>query len=974
MDFQEGTYYGDFTVTKHLPLEELQSTLIELVHEPSGARIMHIANDDEENLFSILLQTLPSDSTGVAHILEHTVLCGSKKFPVKDPFFSMTRRSLNTFMNAMTGQDFTCYPASSQIEKDFYNLFEVYLDAVFHPELKKLSFLQEGHRLAFEKPTDPKSTLQFQGVVYNEMKGDRSSAESRFWDAIYPQLTPDLTYAHNSGGDPKHIPDLSYEELKEFHNTFYHPSRALFFFYGNLPLKKHLDFLQEHLLTGVKKLSLIPPLPKQPRFSEPRIKEESFPASPDESLEKKSLIGFSWLTVSSSEQLSLLTLALLEQLLLGTDAAPLKKELLKSGLCSQVTSSLDPEMSEIPWTILCKGCDPQDAEKLQKLLLQVLKNLTSKSFPIQEVKAALHQLEFERTEIGAEGIPFGLTLFLRAATIKQHGSQGEDALQIHTLFQELDTLIKNRSYLPKFLKKHLIDNPHFVRLTLKPDPSLTEKEESEEKRRLDELKKSLTQQEIDTIIQTSKELKTYQETNESDALKMLPKLALSDVNPKAKELSLEKTSHSFGTSFRHLCFTNQILYADLLFDLPHIPKEDLTAASFFTQVLTEVGCKGASYEKTLGRIQEKTGGIGAALSLYPSFEDPSKLSPTFSLQGKALHRNASDLFALFSDFLSSANLTDIPRLQELFDQQRIFLENRLPKAAMQYAIQSSLSGFSLSGLLYHQWSGFGYYQSMQAFAQNPERLFNKLPSLQQTLLNHQTPHLVCSLEEKMWDTLPLSSLQLSTETKTPFDPQAYELQPLESHVRFIPAPVAFTSMGMSTIFVSHKEASYLLIASQLLEDCILHTEIREKGGAYGARAVYLPSSGLFYLYSYRDPNLASTLITFKKALESLSQGHFTEEQLEEAKFGCLQSLDAPIAPESKAATAYNWMRRDYPFEMRNTLREKLLQATKKEVASAIKEHLVPQKKVTVSFLGEHLFEQEKEKLPYPLTVLPTKVV
>lgn len=253
--------YRDFQVVQYLRLEELQSTLIELIHEPTGAKVMHIANDDPENLFCLSFQTLPTSSNGVAHILEHTVLCGSKKFPVKDPFFSMARRSLNTYMNALTGHDFTCYPASSQIEKDFYNLLEVYIDAVFHPNLKKESFLQEGHRFAFAEPEDLNSPLVYQGIVYNEMKGAMIGPESRLWEKISEHLTPDLTYAHNSGGNPKEIPNLTLEELKEFHQTYYHPSRCLFFFYGNIPLSKHLDYLQDHALKGVQKAPQLSPLP-----------------------------------------------------------------------------------------------------------------------------------------------------------------------------------------------------------------------------------------------------------------------------------------------------------------------------------------------------------------------------------------------------------------------------------------------------------------------------------------------------------------------------------------------------------------------------------------------------------------------------------------------------------------------------------------------------------------------------------------
>ncbi|MBI3900729.1 MAG: insulinase family protein, partial [Chlamydiia bacterium] len=287
----EGQNYRDFTLTRYLPLPELQSTWIELVHK-TGARVFHVANEDVENFFCLSFQTLPLSSNGVAHILEHTVLCGSKKYPVKDPFFSMGRRSLNTFMNAFTGQDFTCYPASSQIEKDFYNLLSVYLDAVFHPELKRFSFLQEGHRLTVTHANEPGEMLQFDGVVYNEMKGAFSSSDSRLWKKLFASLFPNLPYAFDTGGDPKEIPHLSHAELIAFHRNFYHPSRCIFFFYGNLPLAKHLDFLAEETFSHVKGLAPLPPLPLQPRFTAPQIITSHYPISSSESLEKKGILAF----------------------------------------------------------------------------------------------------------------------------------------------------------------------------------------------------------------------------------------------------------------------------------------------------------------------------------------------------------------------------------------------------------------------------------------------------------------------------------------------------------------------------------------------------------------------------------------------------------------------------------------------------------------------------------------------------------
>ncbi|HNA62978.1 MAG TPA: insulinase family protein, partial [Rhabdochlamydiaceae bacterium] len=293
--FQVGERYKDFLVQKVVKLDELQATLLELEHVHSGAIVMQIENDDPENLFCLSFQTLPSSSNGVAHILEHTVLCGSRKFPVKDPFFAMTRRSLNTFMNALTGADFTCYPAASQVEKDFYNLLDVYLDAVFHPHLRRESFLQEGHRLELTNPKDLNSPLVWKGVVYNEMKGAMAPADTRLWHTMMAALVPDLTYSHVSGGDPAVIPSLTYEELIHFHETYYHPSRCLFFFYGNLPLKHHLDFIEERVLKSATQLAPLPALPRQKRFKHPLIREGSYPVSEDD-VENMTMTAWGWLT------------------------------------------------------------------------------------------------------------------------------------------------------------------------------------------------------------------------------------------------------------------------------------------------------------------------------------------------------------------------------------------------------------------------------------------------------------------------------------------------------------------------------------------------------------------------------------------------------------------------------------------------------------------------------------------------------
>ncbi len=973
-----GQTFKDFAITKYLPLNELKSTLIELIHEPTGARVLHIANDDPENLFCLSFQTLPNNSNGVAHILEHTVLCGSKKFPVKDPFFAMTRRSLNTYMNALTGQDFTCYPASSQVEKDFYNLLEVYLDAVFHPELKTVSFLQEGHRLEFVDAKNLHGPLQFQGVVYNEMKGAMSSSESRLWQALAKKLTPNLPYAYNSGGDPKEIPSLSYEDLLEFHSNFYHPSRCLFFFYGNLPLTQHLEFIVEKALKGVKKIPLLPPLPLQPRFTSPVSATDRYPIAKEESLERKTQVAFAWLTMPISNQGELLALCLLESILTDTDASFLKMALLKSGLCTQVESAIDVEMSEIPWTIICQGCEEKDAPGLKKVLFDALKEAASRPFTSMEIEASLHQLEFQRLEIGAEGIPFGLTLFMRAGLIKQHGSESENALLVHSLFNELRARLSDPDYLSSILHKYLLDNSHFVQLILKPDPNLEKEEQEEEHKRLAAIRSRLTEKEEKQIAKQTEQLAAYQESVENQSLECLPKVTLRDVPPHARDFSLKESKVDDLEISHHDCFTNHILYADLIYDLPSLSEEELSLVSLFVRLLPELGCGGRNYAENLDYQQAYIGGMDASLALHVTHADPNHCRPTFSLRGKTLYRNSDKLFTLFVDFAKSADFTDKERIKEWLEQHATDLQNRFTKNSLSYAIQTALSGFSSASFVYNRWHGLPYYQMVLKWVKEfGDPLIDELKRIQNLILGLRNPQLVLSCSEEQARFLKKENYYnlASRLPKRSFAPWVgkYTLPKIDPQAYLIPAPVAFTASGMRTISYQDPKAPLLLISTELMGNLILHKEIREKGGAYGSGASYAPSTGNFNFFSYRDPNLSRTIDIFQKALEKIGAGNFNERELEEAKLGVIQTIDSPVPPSNRAMTAYSWKRAGRTLDLREAFRKKVLSAGKQEVADAVRDCLLPHARVIVSFLGQELLNKEKKKLKIPLPIQPIEV-
>ncbi len=962
-----GERYRDFVVGKIVPLEELQCTLRELVHEPSGAAIMHIANDDTENLFSLSFRTLPPSSNGVPHILEHTVLCGSRKFPIRDPFFAMSRRSLNTFMNALTGADFTCYPASSQVEKDFYNLLDVYLDAVFHPQLKELSFLQEGHRLEFTDPEDPASPLEFKGIVYNEMKGSMASPDSRLWHALMAELTPNLPYAYNSGGDPEEIPNLTYAELISFHETYYHPSRCLFFFYGNIPLRQHLDFLADKALKNVPQEPPIPALPPQKRFMTPRRKTIAYPVDKEDPLDRKTIQAFGWLTVPLAEQEELLALAVLDCVLMDNDASPLKSRLITSEFCVQADAVLDMEMSEVPYVIICKGCRPDETDKLEAYLLKEMRAIADKGIPTNLIEAAIHQIEFARTEISSDQIPFGLTLFMRSGLAKQHGCPAEQALILHTLFDNLLKRVKNPDYLPSLLRKHFIDNPHRVTLTMQPDPHVASQESAREKEKLAQIRAAMTPLEEKHILLQTKDLARYQKEKERQALDCLPKVSLEDVPPHIRDFALSQDKAGALHVFHHDCFTNHIVYADLLFDLPEISQADLPMVQLLCTLLPDLGAGDREYPENLEYIQAHTGGLSVFANLHPQADPTLPLRPCIAIRSKAIARKAENLFKLMRDEATTVRFDNTQRLIELIEQIHVSMENRLSRNASRYAIQTALSGFNSTCYINQAWHGLDYFQAIRTIAArmrtNPEEIQTALRNLYDYIFCLKSPHLVLScdnaLMQKISDANFYGLAELQPKPAGNWE-EHFVLPEVQSQVRAIASPVAFTCEAFRAPSLLHPAAPALHLASQLFENLILHAEIREKGGAYGSSATYSPTLSYFFFHSYRDPHILSTWHVYHEAIVAIAGEAFDDEDLEEAKLGLIQQFDTPISPGSRAYTAYSWWRDGRTPAIRQHYRDRILTMKKEDVAKAVEEYLLPQlgQGVFVAFAGSELIDKE----------------
>lgn len=968
-----GTRYGNYEVKRRIEITELRCILRELVHTPSGAQILQIENDDPENVFSLSFRTIPTTSNGVAHILEHTVLCGSDKFPVKDPFFAMNRRSLNTFMNAMTGADFTCYPAATQVTKDFYNLLDVYLDAVFHPKLDEFSFMQEGHRLEFSTPTDSKTLLERRGIVYNEMKGALSNTGTRLSEAINSALFPDITYGINSGGDPKHIPELSYQKLVDFHKTYYHPSRCLFFFYGNMPLKDHLNFLETNCLGDVEAVPPIQPISKQKRFTQPVETTAPYPFAPDQDDTEATIVSLTWLTCHILDQETMLALAVLETALMCTDASPLRLAIMLSGLCKQAAGYLDEDVSEIPFTLVMRGCKGDAAPELEKVICETLEYLVEDGIPTDHVDSAIHQMEFQRSEILGDHAPYGLSLFMRSALLKQHGGTPENGLVIHSLFNKLrERLEKEPRYLEELIRQYLLNNPHRVRVTLVPDKELDQRENAEERERLDGQQKTLSDEIAEKLIAQAEKLETFQKKQEDQNLEVLPKVTLADVPKGSRNYHLQCEKREGVTIYRHDCFTNEIVYADWYYPLSALKQDELATTQWLCLSLPQMGCGGRDYKENLEYLQANTGGVGMSMSFSVQADNPYQYDPAICITGKALHRKADKLFPMLRDMLTSADFTDRARLKEVVLRHFTGLQGSIAGHALRYAMSESASGLNTPYRISHLCGGLPYFHWLRNLAENfdakADELTAMLQDLQQRLLTGTTPTMVLTCSQKQYDAYTANNfyglLEMPRQAGSPWH-EAIEPTTPTPQGRPIAAPIAFSAWALPAPHYCHKDAPALAVASNIFDNKVLHPRIREQGGAYGGGASSSPLHGALLFYGYRDPNISTTFDAFHDAINTVANKEFDERDLEEAKLEVIQSLDNPIAPGSRGATAYGWLQEGRTLEVRQAFRERLLSLTAPDVAAAVEEHLMDklEKGAPAVFAGRELLDKENALLP-----------
>ncbi len=936
-ELRTGDRIGDYEVRRTAELKIINAFYYELEHLPTGARHVHISNEDTENTFSVAFKTVPRDSTGVAHILEHTVLCGSRKFPVRDPFFSMIKRSLNTFMNAFTSSDWTMYPFTTQNRKDFYNLMDVYLDAAFYPRIDRLNFMQEGHRMEMEG-----ENLVYKGVVYNEMKGAMSSPHQILSRKLMNALYPDTTYSNNSGGDPEAIPALTHEQLVAFHKRHYHPSNAYFFTYGNLPLKDHLDFIEEKVLRHFEKIDPQTGVPNQPRWSEPRTVTYFYPLDASENPEKKCQICLGWLASDLTDTFGVLTLSLLGQILLGNAASPLRKALIDSGLGTSLSDSTgyDPDCRDTLFACGLKDVRESDADQIVKIIFDTLENLVRDGIDKQLIEAAIHQLEFHRKEITNTPYPYGIKLLLSFAGTWFHGASPLNILEFDEDLARLNAQVAKGPFFEDQIRKYFLDNPHRVVFKLVPDQEMARKEEERVAAELAEIRKKLTHAEMEKIREDAAALEKLQESPED--LSVLPTLELTDIPPMIPSVNpsqpYSREENLAAAWYAQPC--SGIFYFSAVAGIGTLPSHLIPLVPFFCHAFTRVGTAKRDYVEMARLMDICTGGMGLSAHAKTRFDRDGETLPFVTFSGKCLVRNQEKMFDLVREFIGQYSFANLSRLKKLLPEYRASMESGIVSNGHRYALSLSARNFSQTRSLNEIWAGVHQLKMIKELTEDMsdgkmQAVADDLMEIAGHLFTRENMKFALIGEDEALSAAvsPVQSLMQAMQTGKqgfcPPDMQIHDTVPREGWTTS--TAVSFVARTFGTVPMQHEDAPALSVISKMLRSLYLHREIREKGGAYGGFSIYNMEDGLFCLCSYRDPHIVNTLDVYERAADFIRSGYYAEEDIKEAILQVCSDIDKPDTPAQAARKAFYRQLIGMKDETRKQFKEQLLKITGKQV-------------------------------------------
>lgn len=917
-----------FIEKRRVFLSEIQAVGVLYVHKKTKAQLISLESDDENKSFGVTFRTPPANSSGVAHILEHSVLCGSKKYPLKEPFVELVKGSLHTFLNALTYPDKTSYPVASQNTQDFYNLIDVYLDAVFFPRISKETFAQEGWHYDIEHTSDP---LQYKGVVFNEMKGSYSSEDRLLFETVQQSLLPDTIYAHDSGGDPRKIPSLTYEEFAAFHHTYYQPSNAYFFFSGNDDPQKRLQIVDE-FIRNFSYSNVDSTIHLQPALKNKRTVVRKYPVSQPQ--KNKHIVTVNWLFPEIVDTKLQLALEIIEYILLGSSASPLHRALIESGLGEDIAGfGLESEMRQMAFSTGLKGVAADDTKKVESLIKNTLQTLVRDGFDTKDVTAAVNTIEFHLREMNTGSFPRGLSLMFSSLSNWLYDRDPFAPLQFEAPLKEIkDSIAKDPSYVTKILDTYFVQNTHQTTVILEPDTELAAKIVQAEIEELAAYKKTLSQSQLEGLVATTKTLRTLQETPDSkEALATLPSLHIRDIDPLIQHFPKSLDDRWIC----HDIFTSGIVYLDVGFSVHTVPEKLLPYLPLFLRSLFEFGTKNHSYISLQQQIHTNTGGITG--TILPSTRlGTHEAQVHVFLRAKCLTHQSKATCDLIRQLLSEQVFANKDRCKQILLEEKASMESVLVDSGHRVVSMRIASMYSQSDYLGELFGGISQLQFVRSLLENFDQQWEKIQQNLQLLEKHivTIDNLLCNLtcERSQWAavkdaaTCITDSLTSRSQAK-----QEWTLhRPITHEILVAPTAVNYVGKGSNLYTSDYTYHGSHAVITRYLRTTWLWEQVRVKGGAYGGFCSLDWMSGVYSFASYRDPRLLETIMSFDATADFLQNTTIGPDECTKAVIGAISDIDQYRLPDAKGWTSLLHHLTGITDEIRQLKRDEMLSTSSKD--------------------------------------------
>ena len=927
---------AEYEILDEHRVEDVQSDGFILRHKKSGARIAILSNNDDNKVFYIGFRTPPEDETGVPHIIEHTTLCGSKKFPVKDPFIELAKGSLNTFLNAMTYPDKTVYPVASCNDQDFKNLMDVYLDAVFNPNITKYEeiFKQEGWHYELTGKDDE---LKINGVVYNEMKGAYSSPDEVLSSQIYRSLFPDNTYSKDSGGNPEYIPKLTYEAYLDFYHKYYHPSNSYIYLYGDMDVVERLEWLDKEYLSLYDYKKVNSEINKQPAFDEIKNVEAQYSITMDDSQENKTYLSYNRVVGDSLDEMLYQAFDVLDYALVSSPGAPVKQALIDAGIGDDVYGSYDAGILQPVFSFVAKNANASQADEFESIIENTLKEVVKTGINKEALLAGINSSEFKFREADFGQFPKGLLFGLNCLD-----SWLFDDMKPFIHLECLGTFAKLRKavdtdYFEKLIQEYLLDNTHGSSVTVKPKRGLGNEREEALAKELSDYKASLSDEEIKKLIEDTEHLKKYQEEPSSDEdLRKLPMLTRADMKKNAMPFSNIEDELSDVKVVRHDIESNGIDYISFLFDAGDFAQSELGYLGFFTNALGLVSTEKYSYTDLANATNIYTGGISTGTASHPDIKDRNNFVFKFEVKLKVLEKNLDKALELMEQMLLSSDFTDTKRLGELVAQIKARLQANLSSSGHLVAAMRSMSSFSRYALYQDELKGIAFYRSIcrieKELSESPKSVSDKLAAIAKKLFARNRMLISFTGNNEAYGNAKPSLEKVIAG----FDKMSAVGNQAEVHFNtakeaFIDASqIQYVAKTGDFICEGYEYTGALRLLRIILSYDYLWINVRVKGGAYGCMNTFL-RSGESYFVSYRDPNLSDTLDVYDRIPEYIKSFSPDERDMTKYIIGTFSALDTPMNPEAKGSRSLSAYLEGITYEQIQKERNEILNAQPEDI-------------------------------------------